>query len=346
MWAVRYDNPTFGEPGRIDESGTGSTLDPSVQLDGAGNGFAAWTQTDGTNAKIWVNRFLAADGWAGPLAIQTKGEEQAFAARLTVDSSGNANLAWTQSTYSDWTQNPGGWTQWNPGNGQGQGAEFSPWTSRYDLKMDRWHAPTELDDTGAAGFPDNQVYGVEGNRVAVWPRMISGQCSIRASTYSGKGGWSDPIDITRRGSDFTMMLPRLALAPSGDGAAIWTELHGTTSEIWANRYRSATGEWLGANELSSIDSAAAAPFPQIAVDPNGDGFAVWSESRGMSRVVKTARLQADVGFEPGPTLSMDITGDPPETSAAQIVADAQGNVVAIWDVMERGLYFVSASVFE
>jgi Calcium-binding EGF domain len=344
MWAVRYDNPTFGEPSRIDESGTGSAFDPSVQLDGAGNGFAAWTQTDGSNSKIWVNRFVADQGWAGPSAIQTKGGEQAFATRLAVDASGNANLAWTQSTYGSWTGTPNGWTDWTSGNGES--AEFSPWTSRYDLKMDRWHTPTELDDTGAAGFPDNQVYGAEANRVAVWPRMIAGQCSIRASTYSGKAGWNDSIDITRRGSDFSMMLPRLALAPSGDGAAIWTELHDTTSEIWANRYRGATGEWLGPTELSSIDLATGAPLPQLAVDPSGDGFAVWSESRGMSRTVKTARLQADVGFVAGPTLSMDVTGNPPQTSAVQITADAHGNALAIWDVMERGLYFVSVSVFE
>jgi hypothetical protein len=46
------------------------------------------------------------------------------------------------------------------------------------------------------------------------------------------------------------------------------------------------------------------------------------------------------------TLATDVTADPSQNSVAQVAVDAQGNAVAIWDVLERGLYFVSASLFE
>jgi hypothetical protein len=353
IWAVRYTNPTFGEPGRIDQTSTGSAFDPFVQLDSAGNGFATWTQSNGSVAQIWINRLLNDKGWQGPVAVQAKSEDSVFGARLALDQNGNASLVWTQTTYNDGTQSmpmpmgmpPGwmpGWTQW-----MGGGTEFAPWSARFEPKMGRWQAPTKLDDTGPAGLPDIQLYGPgpEPTRVAVWPRMANGAISMRASSSSAKG-WSDSINIATSTSQVTGLAPRLALAPSGNGAAVWTELHGSTYTVWANRHEGAGGQWIGATELSSLDSATSSPVPQIAVDPSGDGFAIWAETRGTTRVIKAARLQAEVGFVGNTLVSTDMTAADPQNSQVQIAVDAQGSAMAIWDELEAGRYFVAASVFE
>jgi hypothetical protein len=86
--------------------------------------------------------------------------------------------------------------------------------------------------------------------------------------------------------------------------------------------------------------------PQIALDRTGDGFAVWSEITGTARTIRAERLQAGVGFDGKLALASDTTADPPRNSAAQIAVDAQGNAMAIWDVLVSGQYEVRARKFE
>ena len=103
---------------------------------------------------------------------------------------------------------------------------------------------------------------------------------------------------------------------------------------------------LGPTELSSFDDATTPAGQQLAVEPSGDGFGIWSEIRGTARTIKVARLQADVGFLPSHTLTTDVAAESTQSSPAQLAVDTQGNAVAMWDVLERGLFFPSASVFK
>jgi hypothetical protein len=330
VWAVRYSGETFAKPTRIDIANTGSAYDPSVELNDNGDGFAVWTQRGGTESQIWTNRLSADDGWAGPRASATPSSGGAFSPQVALDTHGNASLVWTESMFVDMT---------TPG--------FSPWAARFDPASGSWQPGIALDVNGSAGFPNGQVFGPEGNGLAVWWRITGGRMSIRASKYTESAGWSDSIDITAADSAlmFPSVLPRVALSPSGIGAAIWTQYDGSQTGVWANRYEGASAHWSGATRLSAIDSTTA-PLPQLAVDPSGDGFAVWSEVRQTSRIIKAWRLRADGVPATNITLSTDVTADPPMNSEVQIDVDAQGNAMAIWDVWEMGQYHVTASAFE
>jgi hypothetical protein len=334
LWAIRYSGQTFGEPGRIDLANTGSAYDPTVELDDNGDGFAVWTQSGGPDSQIWANRFIADTGWEGAQAIATPNDGGAFSPQLAVDAHGNASVAWTESTYAEMDT-----------------PEFSPWAMRFDPATGHWRSAVTLDDNGSAGFPNSQLFGPEGTGLAVWPRMSDGRVSIRASSYAVGIGWGDSINIAAAASELTTVMPRVALSPSGIGAAIWPEFHSAGTEVWANRYDGAANaaiaanQWSGAIQLSSTDSTTA-PLPQLAVDPSGNGFAVWSEVRGASRVVKAWRIEADAAATAVMTLSMDMTAEPAMNSDVRIDVDAQGNAIAIWDAFEMGHYTLVSSAFE
>jgi hypothetical protein len=341
-WAVSYSDEKFGQPTRIDREATGSTSDPVVELDSNGDGFATWTQTDGASSQIWVNRF-AASSWGQPQALEASSSSpngngngngngnvsavSAFSARLSLDPHGDASVAWTQTRYGSGTP------------------MFVPWTARFDPASLHWHAATQLDDSGAAGFPDDALFG-KGNGVAVWPRTTDGSVSMRASSHGPDGQWKNSINIATVDSEVTAVMPRVALSPAGSGAAIWTQYESPNVQIWANQYDGEADHWLGANQLSSLN-ATSSPLPEIAVDPSGDGFAIWSEIEGTARTIKVWRLQADAGFIGGLTLSTDQVPPSPQTaSQVQIAVDAHGKAVAIWDVYSMGGYGVWASTFE
>lgn len=327
IWAVRYSAQAFGEPGRIDVANSSTAYDPSVELDDNGDGFAVWTQ-GATQSQIWTNRFSANGGWAGPQAIDTAGTAGAFGAQLALGRDGNATLVWTESTFNTMSV-----------------PSFSPWAMRFDPTSERWQSAIALDDNGSAGGPNSQLFGPDGHGLVVWSRITNGRISVRASRYTDGAGWSNSISIAAADSELTTVAPRVALSPSGVGAAIWADYDGSQTGVWANRYDGASDQWSGATRLSAVNTTTA-PLPQLAVDPSGDGFGVWSEVRGTSRTIKAWRIQADDQSDASVTLSTDVTADPSRNSEVRIDVDAQGNGLAIWDVYEMGQYQVWTSAFE
>jgi hypothetical protein len=359
IWAAEFRDGSFQEPERIDEENTGSASDPALQLDANGDGFASWTQTDGSRSEVWVNRFSANGGWEGAESIETPSRSQG-------QNPGNGNGPnWTMGAPGNWG-NWGNWAGWETGGAFGprvavhsNGAanvvwtevtlgemgvlSFAAWAARFDPMMERWQTPVALDVTGAAGMPDSQLFG-KNEGLAVWARTTAGRVSIRASTQKGKA-FDESVDIATLDSELTSVVPRVALSPLGQGAAIWAQYQTPNVLVWANRYDGASDTWSAAKELSSVQSTTI-PLPQIAVDANGDGFAVWSEVRGTSRAIKAARLQSDAGFIGTAVLSSDNTATPPENSPVHIAVDSKGRAIAIWDVFEMGQYRVYASAFE
>jgi hypothetical protein len=77
----------------------------------------------------------------------------------------------------------------------------------------------------------------------------------------------------RRGSEEAQ-----ALNSSGNGLAVWEHSDGTRTDIWANRYTPGNG-W-GTAERIETDNAGDATSAQVALDPSGNGLAVWSQSDG------------------------------------------------------------------
>ncbi len=329
VWAARYDGTTVGAATKLEQDDRGSAYDPAIRLNSGGDGFATWTQSDGEHARIWVNRLRAGTGWSTALPVPSTSTEEAFAARLALDDAGNASLVWTQALITDVAST----------------STFTPWSTTFDAAAARWRAPAPLDDTGSAGFVDTQMFGGEGKSIAVWPRFVDGRVSILSRTFVPATGWSEAVAIAMDTSEFTAILPSVSLSAAGSGAAVWTQTQGSVIRVLGSRYDGAQGSWSEASALRTR-TGATAPLPFIAVDPAGDGLAVWAEFAGTARSIWIWRLQADSGFAEGTQFQTDETTDPPRNSMPHVAVDAQGSGIAVWDVLSGGSYTVWASRFE
>ena len=327
LWAARYTGQAFEPAEKIETEDAASALDPSLAIGESGDGFAVWTQSDGSKARIWVNRLRAESGWQGAQAIQNSTAD-AFGARIALDAAGNASVAWTQAVINE-----------------SEGARIAPWSARYDAALARWVAPVVLDLSGTAGVPDVALFEPGYRGLTVWTRASAGRAAVWARSHTLQASVREPTKIVRGDSELLTIIPRVVLSPSGQGAAVWAQGKSSAYEVWANRYDGSADSWVEAVQLST-KSSTSVPFPQLAVGANGDGFAVWSEITGTARSVRAQRLQADGGFVGGLALTSDTTADPPQNSPPQIAIDAQGGAMAIWDVHDGGQYSVWAAKFE
>ena len=81
----------------IETDNTGDAGTPQIAFDSSGNAMAVWTQSDGTRANIWANRYSAGTGWGTAALIETSNAGNAYNVQIAFDSSGNAMAVWQQS---------------------------------------------------------------------------------------------------------------------------------------------------------------------------------------------------------------------------------------------------------
>ena len=92
--------------------------------------------------------------------------------------------------------------------------------------------------------------------------------------------WGQAIPIeTGTGSAY---YPQVALDTAGDGICVWCQHDGTRFNIWANRFVPSTG-WGSAIPIETENTGDACS-PQVAIDPTGNGIAVWYQYDGTSSI--------------------------------------------------------------
>ena len=145
----------------------------------------------------------------------------------------------------------------------------------------------ETDNAGHA-FDPQVALDADGNAVAVWHQSDGTRRNIWANRFTPSGGWgtAELIETDNVGDAFS---PQVALDANGYGLAVWYQSDGTRENIWANRFTPSDG-W-GAAELIETDNAGNARRPQVALDANGYGLAVWSQSDGTRENVWANRFE-------------------------------------------------------
>jgi hypothetical protein len=106
VWAVRFSENTWGDPGRIDNYEDGDKQDPDIAVDGTGTAYAVWSQADPDFENIWANTYTPDSTWGTPEGIEPPNEDpnedgDAATPRVDVNRSGNAFVVWRQ-IWNDW----------------------------------------------------------------------------------------------------------------------------------------------------------------------------------------------------------------------------------------------------
>lgn len=287
--------------------GVGDAVLSRVAMDGAGNAFAVWRQTDGYRDSIWASRCAGAAGWADPVLIETDDRGSALEPQVAAAASGDAMAVWQQS----------------------DGARNSVWANRYAAATG-WGDPVlvETSDAGSA-FGPHVAMDAAGDAAAVWYQLDGSRFGVFANRHLAGAGWGAAERLSSASVDAG--LPRVAIDPSGSGVAVWLQTGGTATEVWASRLV-AGGGW---SAPERVGSASGGPVqPQTAVDGGGNAVAVWKSFDGSRWTVRASRYQAGAGWGAAQALA---DGDVLDAHP-QVASDASGAAVAVWEQSDGARY--------
>lgn len=319
IWANRFTpSGGWGAPELLESDNAGNALTPRVAIDADGNALAVWYQTDGTRNNIWSNRFTPSGGWDTAELIETNNAGSASGPRIAFDADGNAVAVWQQS---DGTRN-------------------NIWSNRF-TPSGGWGAAEliENDNVGSASIPDVAV-DPAGNALAVWYQSDGTWFNIESNRFTPTGGWgtAELIEISNAGSAF---VPRVSLDRDGNGLAVWYQWDGTRNNIWSNRYTPSEG-W-GTAELIETEDLGSAFNPEVAVDPEGNGFAVWYQFDGTNNNVWANRFTRSGGWGTAELLEEDDAGG---AVVPTVAVGPDGRAVAAWYQSDGTRFNILANRFE
>jgi len=135
------------------------------------------------------------------------------------------------------------------------------------------------------------------------------------------GQWSAPRIISAAPYNAA---PRIAFDASGNAIAIWRQSVGAEFKVAATRYVAGTGWGTPVIVDPSSHNVGAA---ELAVDPSGNAFAVWSDYVGPADYrVLASRYTPASAWSPEVQLSGSAFSNYP-----QVAVDPAGNAIAVWE---------------
>lgn len=304
IWANRYDATSgWGTPELIETNDAGSASAPQIAVNNSGNALAVWQQSDGTRTNIWANRYDAITGWGTAVLIETDDVGDASGPQPVLDSSGNALVVWQQS----------------------DSTRTNIWANRYDATTG-WGtaALIETDNAGYAVTPQIAM-DATGNALAVWSQFDATRSNIWANRYDATTGWAT-AELIETDDGNGAGDPSIAFDAGGNALAVWVQSASGSPSVAANRYVNGSG-W-GTAEF--IETASGWVYnPQVAMDDNGNGLAVWEQdATGSSSVdIWASRYAAGTGWGTPELIEANEAGS---ASVPQVAFDDNGNALAVW----------------
>jgi hypothetical protein len=290
----------WGTAELIEFDDVGDAILPQVAIDPNGNAVVVWQQYDGARFNIWYNRYVAGTGWEGPGLLESD-SGQASAPRVAIDASGRALAVWQQF----------------------DGANTNILASRY-VPGTGWGAPELLESRTGETFHARIAMNADGSALAVWLQFELQKFKVWSNRYAPGSGWGIAERIGPDGLT-THEAPQVAIDAHGNGIAVWQQYDGaTTFEIGASRYVVGSG-WAGATVIPN-DSVRPALQPQIAIDPNGNALAVWSQPQTTMFFKLSWSRYTAAGWTKAATFAGD---DQEHMIGPQIAIDASGNALCV-----------------
>lgn len=318
IYSARYSATTgWGAAERIDTGQSGTTFGHRISSDAAGNAFAIWSEQVGSRDSIYSNRYTVGTGWGAAQLIESDDTYNAYSPQISVDAAGNAIAVWAQRI--------GSWA--------------SIYANRFSVGTG-W-AAAELIELGDAGSAEDPQISVDaaGNAVVVWTQFDGVRDSIFANHYSVGTGWgtAELIELDDFGN---ADVPQISGDGDGNVLAVWHQYDGPHRSVYANRYAVAGG-WEGAELIESGD-ADHARNPEIGLDMEGNGLAVWYQDDGDKYGIYMNRYDANIGWGAAEQIEFD-GGD---SYHPKISVDNNGDALVVWTLEGLGFDKIKSARFE
>jgi len=315
--AARYNGTSWEAHVNL-ESNNGIAQSPQVVVDGAGNAIVVWLQPDNSVNSIWYNFYDAGGvGWGTEDVLELT-DDVAYAPQVAMDSNGDAIVAWAQDngsgTNAIYAAKYTAGASWSAAESIGAGTSngytaqiamdtdgnaiaiwyqltstspyyvYSLWGNRYSAGA--WGTAEEIENAVNIVAPPQVAFDAQGNGITVW-KNSNGR--LRYNTYGFTSGWGT-ADNVESGTD-PAFIPQLAVDTEGHAIVVWRQYSSGTFiySMWASRYQ--FGNRWGTPELLELDDTNIVTYPAVAIDNNGNAFAIWIQSDGVSDSTWVSRFE-------------------------------------------------------
>lgn len=292
IWSARYDaSRGWDAPARIETDVTRSATNPELAMDGAGNVFAVWLQSDGTLSGVRAARFDVAGGWSAPTGIDAAGTGSVAGASVAADAGGNAVAVWRE------------------GN--------AVHANRF-VAGAGWTVAERLSSTaGAAEF--HLAMNPAGNATLVW--VTGSDVQLMGRRYDIALGWEEFEHVVATGNA-NPKAPHVVMDPAGNAITVWVEDLMGQSRMWAAQRAAGSDAWSSALQLAAGPIGSATPA--VAVDALGNGMAACGfDDTGDPDAVFAVRYTSMGGF--GSTERLDTTAQD-----SHVAIGPQGQAAVVW----------------
>ena len=181
------------------------------------------------------------------------------------------------------------------------------------LAAPTWLSPHEL--SGVEATHPRVALDSQGDAVVVWERDNETGI-IEASDRLVGGAWGEPVELSAAGHRAEE--PQVALDSQGDATAVWWRNNGVKNVIEAAG-RPVAGTWQAPEELSAADQDAGEP--QIAVDPQGDAVAIWTNG-----IIEAASRPSGGSWQ----APVELSAPEDFATSPKIALNPKGDAVAVW----------------
>lgn len=287
-----------------------------LAVNDSGDAVATWIQFDGTFLNVWANRYTVGGGWEVATVIDET-DDIVEKPRVAINNRGEVLVVWsmrrspTLFVTDVWARryDPGSdWNVWQDSVLLSTSSQRSAAAPRPALASDGiaqviwieertiteaviasrytaaggWTAPDEISVSDAITDPEIAIDRT-GNAIAVWRQSqdVNGTRELLpyAARHTEGTGWDNtPGAIGNRDAFY----PKIAFDASGHALAVWFELDlalplASAYSVWGNRYTNGSG-WTSAEQIGSNGGRIGGFMPNLAIDPSGDAFAVWTRA--------------------------------------------------------------------
>jgi hypothetical protein len=328
-FALRPVNGSWSANTRInDDAGMVSQRSPALAADSSGNAFAVWE--DYRHGYVNPDIYFAFQAAGGTWGTNVKVNDDAGAASqrypsIAVDDSGNAYAIWQDLRNGN--SNADIYFAMRPAGGT--------WGS--DVKVN--------DDVGTSwqGLPSIAV-DRSGNAYAVWQDFRSGSPDIYFAMRPAGGAWGANVKVNDNTGTADRGESSIAVDGSGNVYVVWCDRRNGTDDVYF-AFRPAGGSWSTNIKVNDNATSAWQSSPAIAVDGNGNAYAVWQDTRNGDD-------DPDIYFAFRPTggnwgtnvrVNDDINTEYPYQESPAIAVDGSGTAYAVWRDNREGIdvYFAT-----
>lgn len=261
-FSYRPAGGTWGTDVRVnDDVGTGWQAYPSIAVDPVGNAHAVWTDARAWNWKshIYYSYRPAGGSWGANVRIDDDaGMDHDYQPSIGVDVDGNGYVLW-----EDWRDGSADiYFSYRPAGGS-----WGP-----NVRVD--------DDLGSAGqwAPSIAVSGT-GNACALWEDNRDGHRQIYFSSRPANGAWVPDARLTETVTAAWQLDPSVAMDPDANAYVLWEHYQNSISGDIYSAVRPVGSSWTCSAKVDDDLGTADQSDPSLAVDTEGNAYAVWADYR-------------------------------------------------------------------